>query len=113
MGKRIDSIPKGKMDTLVRYGWPGNIRELRNVIEHAMILNQGRTLNVSLQETSAEAQPGTASLEDVERRHILEILEKTNWRISGSNGASELLGMKRTTLQSRMKVLGITRPTNR
>lgn len=113
MGKRIESIPKARMDALIRHGWPGNIRELRNVIEHAMILSPGKTLDISLPETSAQAQSGAASLKDMERRHILETLERTNWRISGRNGASELLGMKRTTLQSRIKVLGITRPPTR
>ena len=112
MGKRIDSISKQSMDDMKHSVWPGNIRQLRNVIEHAMILNSGRILDVFLPAATVQMQEGPSSLEDMERRHILDALKRTNWRISGKNSASEILNMKRTTLQSKMKSLGITRPAN-
>jgi transcriptional regulator with GAF, ATPase, and Fis domain len=112
MGKQIDSIPKAKLEALMRYNWPGNIRELKNVIEHAMILSSFKTLDVVAPACALEEQPVSYTLQDMERRHILEVLERTDWRISGKNGAAEILGIKRTTLQSKMKVLGIKRPTN-
>lgn len=112
MGKQIDSIPKAKLEALMRYNWPGNIRELKNVIEHAMILSSFKTLDVVAPACALEEQSVSYTLQDMERRHILEVLERTDWRISGKNGAAEILGIKRTTLQSKMKVLGIKRPTN-
>jgi len=115
MGKRIESIQKRSMEALQRYRWPGNARELRNVIEHAMIVSGGRTLEVRiptlyLTKSSIE-MPVTGSLEDIERNHILDVLKMTGWRIMGKGGAAEVLGLKRTTLQSRMSKLGIKRPT--
>jgi transcriptional regulator with GAF, ATPase, and Fis domain len=110
MGKRIDTIPQKSMETLQRYQWPGNVRELRNVIEQALILSSGRTLVVKLPQPEITKAAGYRNLADVERRHILEVLEKTGWRITGRGGASEILGLKRTTLQSKMKKLGIKRP---
>ena len=112
MGKQIDSIPKAKLEALMRYNWPGNIRELKNVIEHAMILSSFKTLDVVAPACALEEQSVSYTLQDMERRHILEVLERTDWRISGKNGAAEILGIKRTTLQSKMKVLGIKRTTN-
>ena len=112
MGKQIDSIPKAKLEALMRYNWPGNIRELKNVIEHAMILSSFKTLDVVVPACALEDQSVSYTLQDMERRHILEVLERTGWRISGKNGAAEILGIKRTTLQSKMKVLGIKRTTN-
>ena len=112
MGKQIDSIPKAKLEALMRYNWPGNIRELKNVIEHAMILSSFKTLDVVAPACALEDQSVSYTLQDMERRHILEVLERTGWRISGKNGAAEILGIKRTTLQSKMKVLGIKRTTN-
>jgi formate hydrogenlyase transcriptional activator len=112
MGKQIDSIPKAKLEALMRYNWPGNIRELKNVIEHAMILSSFKTLDVVAPACALEEQSVSYALQDMERRHILEVLERTDWRISGKNGAAEILGIKRTTLQSKMKVLGIKRTTN-
>ena len=110
MGKHIDRITPKSMNSLMSYPWPGNIRELKNVIEHAMILTTTTTLDILLPALSRQdTEVTSASLEDMERKHILEVLESTNWRISGKNSASELLGMKRTTLQSKMKVLGIKR----
>jgi PAS domain S-box-containing protein len=110
LGKHIDSIPRKNMEALMSYPWPGNIRELRNVIEHAMIMNKGKTLDVEPPACERQEPSGASTLEDMERRHITEVLERTGWRISGKNGASEILGMKRTTLQSKMKALGISRP---
>jgi PAS domain S-box-containing protein len=112
MGKQIDSIPKAKLEALMRYNWPGNIRELKNVIEHAMILSSFKTLDVVAPACALEEQSVSYTLQNMERRHILEVLERTGWRISGKNGAAEILGIKRTTLQSKMKVLGIKRTTN-
>lgn len=109
MGKRIDSIPQKSMDALRHYPWPGNIRELKNVIEHAMIVSR-KTLEI-LPSALAEREDAEAvTLEDVERRHILGVLEKTGWRIAGKNGAAEILGIKRTTLYAMMKSLVINRP---
>jgi len=109
LGKPIDSIPKKNMEALMQYRWPGNIRELRNVIEHAMILSPGKTLNIEPPAQTPMEQSGSSSLQDMERSHIIEVLERTDWRLSGKNGAAEILGMKRTTLQSKMKALGIKR----
>jgi transcriptional regulator of acetoin/glycerol metabolism len=97
------------MEALQHYTWPGNIRELRNVIEHGMIVSTGKTLTVHLPQPASLEGPGTFNLEDIERRHILSILEKTGWRIAGKGGAAEILGLKRTTLQSLMKKLDINR----
>ena len=109
LGKPIDSIPKKSMDALIQYSWPGNIRELKNVIEHAMILCPGKILSVELPVSTLMEQSGSSSLQDMERRHIIDVLERTDWRLSGKNNAAEILGMKRTTLQSKMKALGIKR----
>jgi len=111
MGKHIESVPKRSMEALQRYPWPGNVRELRNVIEHAMIVSPGKTLVVrpptlSVNEGSKEAR----SLQEVERLHILRVLEETGWRVAGKSGAAQILGLKPTTLEARMKKLGVTRP---
>ena len=109
MGKRVDSISRKNMEALQHHSWPGNVRELRNVIEHAMILSSGRNLNFPPPKSRLPEAPGTRNLQDLERRHILDVLEKSGWRLTGEGGASEILGLKRTTLQSRMKKLGIKR----
>ena len=114
MGKEISTIPSETMDRLVRYSWPGNIRELQNLVERAVILSAGSTLKVPLEmvRTKQEQSPaaGTGSLEEAERNHILQVLHETNWVLSGPNGAATRLGLKRPTLQFRMKKLGIARP---
>jgi formate hydrogenlyase transcriptional activator len=114
MNKKIDSIPTEDMTTLSRYHWPGNIRELENLIERAVILSQGAELYVPLAElkavTIAETQPIT-SLEAAERDHIMRALRAAKWIIGGPAGAAAKLGMKRTTLQSRMQKLDISRPS--
>jgi transcriptional regulator with GAF, ATPase, and Fis domain len=109
MGKEIESIPKKTMQSLQSYSWPGNVRELRNVIEHAMILNKGKILNVQVPKHTYPETDVTDTLENMERRHIVAALEKTGWRIAGQGGAAEVLGLKRTTLQAKMKKLGIKR----
>jgi formate hydrogenlyase transcriptional activator len=122
------------MTALVRYHWPGNIRELQNVIERAVILSSGSVLKVPtdelrprisakgdgsvLRDTGTSAPPAgdnskgrlRAALNDAERQEILAALEKTNWKVAGPNGAAALLGMNRSTLQSRMQKLGISLP---
>ncbi len=108
-GKTIDRIPKKNMEAMERYLWPGNVRELRNLVERAMILNNGATLVVEVPDSSAGIASSQMSIEDMERRHINSVLEKTGWRIRGKNGAAEILGLKPTTLNSRMKKLGIRR----
>jgi formate hydrogenlyase transcriptional activator len=109
MGKRIDAISKSSLDCIQSYPWPGNVRELRNVIERAMIISRDRTLNIELPETSDHAHSYDTTLEESERRHILSVLGKTNWRIRGPNGASKILGLHPSTLYSRMKKLRIRR----
>jgi formate hydrogenlyase transcriptional activator len=111
MGKRIDTISRTRMEALQRYSWPGNVRELRNVIEHAMIVTSGKTLVIDLPHLGSSEAPKIRNLEDLERAHILSVQEKSGWRITGSGGAAEVLGLKRTTLQSKMKRLGIRRPS--
>lgn len=114
MNKKIDSIPTESMTTLARYHWPGNIRELENLMERAVILSQGAELYVPLAEvkavSSAESQPIT-SLEAAERDHIMRALQAAKWIIGGPAGAAAKLGMKRTTLQSKMQKLSISRPS--
>jgi transcriptional regulator with GAF, ATPase, and Fis domain len=109
LNKQVDRISHLSMEALKRYPWPGNARELRNIVEHAMITSDGGTLQVHPPDFKAEERSAHGTLEAVERRHILEVLDKTGWRITGPNGAAEILGLKRTTLQSRMKRLGIKR----
>ncbi len=110
MGKRIEHIPRKSMEALQRYTWPGNARELRNAVEHAMIVSSSKTLDIKIPQQTSSEIPENLSLDDVERRHILGVLQKSGWRLGGQSGAAEILGLKRTTLQSKMKKLGIRRP---
>lgn len=110
MGRSIDSIPKAIMEKLKRHAWPGNIRELRNIVERAMIVSEGRSLRIELPDSGSALAGAPSTLEDVERQHILRVLETTRWRISGENGAAEILGLLPTTLHSRLKKLGLSRP---
>ena len=134
LNKAVAYIPADAMDALANYSWPGNIRELENFIERAVLLSPGKELRVPLSELktndvanhdeSSAAETGSASsftssasrtssistLEEAERQHILRALRQTEWRIAGPKGAAVLLGMKRTTLQARMRKLGIRRP---
>ncbi len=134
LNKSVAYVPAEAMEALAGYSWPGNIRELENFIERAVLLSPGKELRVPVSElkpgpgtgstadetpsinsitsASSAAPPGTAvsTLEDAERQHILRALRQTEWRIAGPRGAAVLLGMKRTTLQARMRKLGIRRP---
>jgi formate hydrogenlyase transcriptional activator len=117
MNKEIETIPSETMTVLTRYLWPGNIRELQNLIERAVILSPGPVLRVPLQDLMARAMPESEksqpqTLEEVERAHILNALKETKWVISGPHGAAGRLGMNRSTVQFRMKKLGIVRPGN-
>jgi formate hydrogenlyase transcriptional activator len=117
MKKPIETIPTAAMSALMDYRWPGNVRELENFIERAVILSRGPKLEIPLSElkqqrrADAAAAPSSPStLEQAEREHILRALREANWIIGGPVGAAFKLGMKRTTLQSKMRKLGIARP---
>ncbi len=121
LGKNIVSVPSDVMNRLVRYEWPGNVRELENVIERAMILSPGDSLVLSETLTnptrkqrsqrapSPAAAESSTRLEDIDRSHILAVLQDCNWRVKGAGNAAERLGMKTSTLRYRMKKLGIER----
>jgi len=108
MKKPVEVIPQHAQQALTQYHWPGNIRELQNVIERAVILSSGTALEVPL----AEVRPivKDATLAGTEREYIIRVLRETNWVVSGSNGAASRLGLNRSTLQSKMRKLGISRP---
>jgi transcriptional regulator with GAF, ATPase, and Fis domain len=112
LGKKIDSVSQTIVDALQAYRWPGNIRELENVIERAMILSEGSRLELTdwlPKPPVASDSPSAQSLEELERAHILRVLDETGWRVSGQKGAASILGLKPTTLEARMKKLGIVR----
>ena len=114
MRKRVDSISEATIAALCAHDWPGNVRELENLIERAVILAHGSVLEVALPAASprgAFASNGAATLQDAERQTILRALDQSKWRIGGSMGAAARLGIKRTTLQSRLRKLGIERPS--
>jgi formate hydrogenlyase transcriptional activator len=110
-GKRIETIERETITALQRYSWPGNIRELRNVVERAMIVTTSRRLVIPLPESTSSAVARSPKLVDIEREHILAVLESSSWRIRGAGGAAARLGMKPTTLETRMAKLGLKRPT--
>ena len=117
MNRRIDSIPAKAMNALSAYHWPGNVRELENFVERAVILSSGSELQLPVGElaqpnnsSTAVSQNNPATLKDAEREHILRTLNDTKWIIGGPTGAAARLGMKRTTLHSLVKRLGIDRP---
>ena len=113
MDRHIETIPTEEMEALTRYHWPGNVRELENLIERAVILSRGPALHVPLPDdhlSSDTTRSHPSTLEAAEREHILRALRETKWVIAGPSGTAARLGMKRTTLQSRMAKLGITRP---
>jgi formate hydrogenlyase transcriptional activator len=112
MRKNIEAIPVEVMETLVNYSWPGNIRELRNIVERSVILTPGRRLTIpkdDLHESRSVNSAPVVTMDDAERRHILDALDAANWVVGGPSGAAAMLGMKRSTLQSRMQKLGIVR----
>ena len=113
MKKSIESVPAPTLEALSRYHWPGNIRELENLVERAVILTQGTHLQVPLPELKIQAQQPSApvaTLHDAERDQILRTLRDTRWVIGGPDGAAARLGLKRTTLTSKIKKLGLSRP---
>ena len=116
MKKSIETIPSETMEALTRYEWPGNIRELQNLIERAVILSRGTLLEVPLAGLTASvpaagpAEEPAETLSEADRRHIVAALERSNWVLAGPNGAAARLGVKRSTLQFRMRKLGIVRP---
>lgn len=132
MNKKIETISTETLRQMRQYYWPGNIRELQNVIERAVILSAGPVLNVPLSEIQSrsslavadrtgklekKAEPSAGTdirnvLEETERKHILDVLSQTNWVVAGPNGAAVRLGMKRSTLQLRMRKLGLSRENN-
>jgi transcriptional regulator with GAF, ATPase, and Fis domain len=109
-GKQVDSISKDDMAALQQYSWPGNIRELRNVVERAMIMGTGRRLTFPVLATPIASAGRSAKLKDVEREHIRTVIESTGWRVRGVDGAATRLGLKPTTLESRLAKLGLRRP---
>jgi formate hydrogenlyase transcriptional activator len=115
MNRRVAAVPAAAMDALTRYSWPGNIRELQNFIERAVIRSNGEELRVSLLDLEEDAdladRPAARTLQEAERLHIVETLKKTRWVLSGPRGAAARLGINRSTLQFRMKKLGIERPS--
>jgi len=115
MKRKIESVPRETMAALTSYHWPGNIRELQNLVERGVILSRGSSLEIPLAELKHSSKTanhvnGSTSLEVVERDHILRILGESNWVIGGPTGAASRLGVNRTTLNHRMRKLGITRP---
>jgi PAS domain S-box-containing protein len=109
MGKRIESIPKKSVEALQAYSWPGNVRELRNVIERAMIITTGPALHIDIPKLAKLEEDQPETLAEVEKRHIIKVLDTTGWRVSGKHGAAEILGIHPKTLESRMQRLGIQR----
>jgi formate hydrogenlyase transcriptional activator len=115
-GKRIDTVPKSVLDRLGSYAWPGNVRELANVLERSVIVSRGSSLElgdwVTLPVEPIQMRRESGGRE-LSRERIIEALEVTGWRVSGPRGAAHLLGLKATTLEARMKRLGISRPSSR
>lgn len=131
MGKQITSVPREVMNTLQKYPWPGNVRELENIIERSVIGTLGNVLkltdsvmashaehknnseeNIAFTFATPKGVTTTESLFCTERNHILKTLDETGWKIEGMKGAAQLLGLKPSTLRSRMKKLGIQKTTN-
>jgi formate hydrogenlyase transcriptional activator len=109
MSKQISKVSLDAMETLVRYPWPGNIRELQNLIERAVILTRGDVLQVPELPSVTPIQTAPVTLAEAERDHILKILEESNWVVGGRSGAAARLGVKRTTLIAKMKKRGVSR----
>jgi formate hydrogenlyase transcriptional activator len=113
MGKAIKTVSKATMRMLKEYSWPGNVRELQNIIERAVIITQGSALQIldNLEPLQPVEPAGTTDkgMRDIERKHILKVLEQTRWRIEGKNGAAAILGLNPSTLRGRIRKLGIKR----
>jgi PAS domain S-box-containing protein len=111
MGREIVSVARESIDALQRYDWPGNVRELRNVVERAMIRAHGPKLWIEAPgRVASSVAPSSLSMHEVDRKHVLRVLDMSGWRIRGKHGAAEILGLKPTTLENRMAKLGIRRP---
>jgi transcriptional regulator with GAF, ATPase, and Fis domain len=112
LGKSIKVVPTSVMNTLKNYPWPGNVRELENVIERAVISSSGSKLRLAeeLKSPRQDLQKPLKTMETVEFDHIVRVLEHTDWKVSGKDGAAEILGLKRGTLRARMQKLGIRKP---
>jgi len=112
LGKSIDTIPMSVMNALQNYPWPGNVRELEHVIERAVINSSENKLRLmdNLVDSQKDLMTAPKTLETVERDHIVQTLEETRWKVSGKNGASEILGLNPSTLRARMRKLGIRKP---
>ena len=112
LGKSIESIPTSVMNTLQDYQWPGNVRELENVLERAVINSSGPKLRLvdELKRPRKDLPTTQKTMEEVERDHIVRVLEQTNWKVSGKDGAAEILGLNRSTLRARIRKLGIHQP---
>ena len=108
--KLIDEIPRENMIALQRYSWPGNIRELRNLVERAMIVATGPRLTITVPTQTPSAGQRGERLVEIEKEHIRGVLERTGWRIRGGGGAAEQLGLRPTTLETRLAKLGLRRP---
>jgi formate hydrogenlyase transcriptional activator len=111
-GKKVESIARNNMEALMEYSWPGNVRELRNVVERAMILSDSTELSIEIPKTHNTIQEAL-TLKEIEIRHIRRVLEAAAWKVRGKKGAAEILGMKPTTLETRMTKFGINRPTKK
>jgi formate hydrogenlyase transcriptional activator len=109
MGKSVERVSASDMAALTRWSWPGNVRELENFIERCVILTDGPELKVPVEEFSLLQPLESEALEDVERNHIVRVMQSARWVISGPNGAADRLKVKRTTLQSKLRKLGIRR----
>lgn len=113
IGKKVTNIPAKVIDGLMAYDWPGNIRELENIIERALILSNNDSLEygdwIPTEQINSSGNKPVSRLDDVEKEHILETLKKTGWKVSGDRGAAKILGLNATTLEARMKKLGIKR----
>jgi chemotaxis protein methyltransferase CheR len=112
LGKSIESIPTSVMNILQDYHWPGNVRELENVLERAIINSSGPKLRLvdELKKQDKDLTSTKKTLAQVERDHIVRVLEQTNWKVSGQDGAAEILGLNRSTLRARIRKLGIRQP---
>jgi chemotaxis protein methyltransferase CheR len=112
MGKSIEIIPTRVMNALQNYHWPGNVRELANVLERAVINSSGPKLHLvdELKTRQKDLPAAQTTLEAVEREYIARVLEQTEWKVSGKNGAAEILGLNRSTLRARMRKLGMRKP---
>jgi formate hydrogenlyase transcriptional activator len=115
MGRNIETIPTSALDALMKYDWPGNIRELQNVLERSVILSNGSTLHVAMPELMEMAAPGSPrsrnseASQASERERIIKALEEAKGQVGGPDGAAARLGLKRTTLQNRMQKYKIAR----